>query len=650
VLTISQLSFERDRIPLFEDLTMTVHAGQKVGLVGRNGVGKSTLFQLILGRLHSDSGDLTLPREWRISHLAQDPAVSDRTAIDYALDGHKELRATERALAAAETAGDNMAIAELHGRLDDLGAYSAKAEAGEILYGLGFSTSDNQRRYEDFSGGWRIRLNLAQALMSPAELLLLDEPTNHLDLEATLWLEQWLQRSDCTLLTIAHDREFLDNVVDHIVHLEGHKAHTYRGNYSSFETQRAEALAQQQASYTKQQRERQHIAQFVSRFRAKASKAKQVQSRLKALERMEAVAPVYADSPYQFTFPDPEKMSQPLLGLHDLSIGYDGIPVLEAVSASLLPGARIGVLGENGAGKSTLLKCLVGDLAPQSGELVRGQHSAIGYFAQHQLENLHPDETALSGLQLAHPNQREQWCRDYLGTWGFSRDKVERPVATLSGGERARLVLARLAAEKPAILVLDEPTNHLDLDMREALALALQDFAGALVIVAHDRSLLSRTVDEFWLVENHTVKRLQGSLTTYARDHNRATLSLAAGAPSQSAATTSPASATRSSVTSSENGSTAGNRKAQRQAAAAKRAREKPLRDRVRKLEAKIEETGKALKAVEARLADPDAYNSLPADELDGLLRDAGKLRKKRDDAEQAWLTTCEELENIQLS
>ncbi len=640
MLTISSLNFERDRIPLFEDLNATIHAGHKVGLVGRNGVGKSSLFQLILGRLHSDSGDLNVPREWRISYLAQDPAVSDSAALDYVLDGDKALRRTQQKLAAAEAADDHMAIAELHGQLDDLDAYTATARAGEILYGLGFSAADSKRPYADFSGGWRIRLNLAQALMSPAELLLLDEPTNHLDLEATMWLENWLLRSPATLLTIAHDREFLDKVVDHIIHLEGHKAHTYRGNYSAFEIQRADALAQQQANFDKQQRKAAHIEKFVARFRAKASKAKQVQSRLKALERMEAVAPIYADSPYQFAFPDPEKMSQPLLSLNNLSIGYDNKPVLEAVKASLLPGARVGVLGENGAGKSTLLKCLVGDLGPLSGELVRGQHSGIGYFAQHQLENLRPDRTALSGFQLVHPNQREQWCRDYLGTWGFSRDKVERPIATLSGGERARLVLAHLAAEKPAILVLDEPTNHLDLDMREALAMALQNFAGALVIVAHDRSLLARTVDEFWLVENHTVTRLQGNLDTYAAAHNRATTSLAAAQNETGNGAAVPK--TESIGPSS--------RKAARQEAAAARAKEKPLRDEIRKLERKIEQFSEELKSIETRLADPDVYQSLPADELDELLAASGKLRKKRDDAEQAWLTTCETLESIQQS
>ncbi len=635
MLNLNNVSLKRDQVSLFEGLNAVVHTGQKVGIVGRNGIGKSSLFELILDRLQPDIGDVTRPRDWRIAHMAQEVAVTQRPALEYVIDGHTALRRAEHKLKLAEQAGRDMEAAHLHSELDDLGAYQAEAQAGEILFGLGFAAEDAQLPFAQFSGGWRIRLNLAQALMAPTELLLLDEPTNHLDLEATLWLETWLQRFPGTLLVIAHDRDFLDNVTDHIIHLHAGKAHTYRGNYSSFERQRAEALVLQQASYTKQQREIRHIESFVTRFRAKASKARQAQSRLKALERMEAVAPVHADSPYHIEFANPKKMSHPLLSLDNITIGYADNVVLQDVRQSILPGARIGVLGENGAGKSTLLKCLVGDLPPLKGELIRGQHASIGYFAQHQLETLRRDHSALEQVQKNHPEQREQWCRDYLAGWGFSKDKTERPIATLSGGERARLVLALIAATQPAILVLDEPTNHLDLDMRDALAVALQSYSGALIVVAHDRSLLSRTVDEFWLVEAGRVNRLESDLAAYATIHNRARQTPSEPVTQQMADT--------------HNGKQDG-KKALRKVAAEQRASERPLRGKIKKLEQRIEDFSQRLADVEKRLADPAIYHDSPAEELDALLKDAARLRKKRDAAERAWLRSSEKLEQLQRS
>jgi len=471
--------------------------------------------------------------------------------------------------------------------------------------------------------------------MKPADLLMLDEPTNHLDMEATLWLETWLQRFPGTLLVIAHDRDFLDNVAGVTVHLHHGKADTYKGNYTSFERQRADAMLLQQATYRKQQQEIAHIRSFVERFRAKASKARQAQSRMKALERMEAVAPVHADSPYHLVIEQPERMSTPLMSLDHVSIGYDGRAVLSDVHQTILPGDRIGVLGENGAGKSTLLKCLVGELEPISGERVVGQHAKIGYFAQHQLETLVAERTALTTVRLARPAFTEQQCRDYLGTWGFPREKLERPVATLSGGEKARLVLSLIAGERPALLVLDEPTNHLDLDMRDALAVALQDFEGALIIVAHDRSLLSRTVDEYWLVENGTVSRLQTDLTGYAASHNPA---IPAGAPAAAGRTGRPTPADEPRST---------DRKAERRAAAELRQQEKPLRDELSRLESEIDRLTGELKSVEARLADTETYKTLPPDELDGLLRQAGKLRSRRETAEELWLERSEALETL---
>ncbi len=638
MLKLIDVSLKRNQEPLFDHMNLTVHAGQKVALVGRNGVGKSTLFDLVLsaagrGGLQPDSGDVELPGDWRLSHMAQEVTVSDRPALDYVIDGHRELRRAQAALARAEAQEDDMAIARCHSRLDDLDVYSAEARAGEILHGLGFAGDEFTRPFAEFSGGWRIRLNLAQALMKPADLLLLDEPTNHLDLEATLWLETWLKRFPGTLLVIAHDREFLDNVAEITVHLHHGKADAYRGNYSAFERQRAEALVLQQAAFKKQQREIAHIRSFVERFRAKASKARQAQSRMKALERMEAVAPVHADSPYHLVIDQPEKMSTPIMSLNHASIGYDGTPVLTGVHETILPGARIGVLGENGAGKSTLLKCLVGDLDPMEGERVTGAHAKTGYFAQHQLESLEAGRTALQTLKLARPAWREQQCRDYLGTWGFPKEKLERPVATLSGGEKARLVLALIAGERPALLVLDEPTNHLDLDMRDALAMALQEFEGAIIIVAHDRSMLARTVDEYWLVENGTVSRLQSDLSGYTDTHNPAGSNGSASSPGKR-----PAGQGRQDQS---------DRKALRRAAAERRAEEKPLQDSIRKLEKHIEKLSAELKAVESKLADTDTYQSLPADELDTLLKRAATLRTRRDDAETSWLEQSEKLEAL---
>ncbi|MEQ8860645.1 MAG: ATP-binding cassette domain-containing protein [Pseudomonadales bacterium] len=619
MLQAIDISLARGETPLFAQLSCTIHTGQKVALVGRNGAGKSTLFDLLLGRLHADAGEVRVPADWRIAHMAQQVDVTDRPILDYVIDGHRELRDVQRRIAVAEGHDEPLELARLHGTLADLGGYEAEARAGEILNGLGFSADDFGRPFQAFSGGWRIRANLAQALMCPADLLLLDEPTNHLDLDTTLWLESWLIRFEGTLVIIAHDRDFLDAVTDHTIHLHHGRADTYRGNYSAFERQRAEKLLHQQAAFDKQQAEMRHMQTFIDRFRAKASKARQVQSRIKALERMQTAAPVHADSPYQFSFTNPDKMSNPLLVLDDVSLGYDDAPVLRDIRRSVLPGARIGVLGVNGAGKSTLLKCLVGVLEPLSGELVRGQHAKVGYFAQHQLETLRADRSALRQLADAHPTRREQWCRDYLGSWGFSGTQAERPVATYSGGEKARLALAMIALTQPALLVLDEPTNHLDLDMREALSLALQDYTGALLLVSHDRSLLKRSVDELWLVEN-------GTVSTYGDDLDSYTSSRQSGSGRRPAQH---------------------DRREERRSAAEQRRREKPLRDQIRQQEREMESVGKRLEAVEARLADPQVYQNLPAEELDALLAESGRLRRTLEIAEEGWLLASAQLEEL---
>jgi len=624
MLQARSISLQRGDRVLYDAMSWTVHGGQHVGIVGRNGVGKSTLFDLILGRLTADSGELAVPEGWRLAWMAQQVAATGRSALDHVLDGHEALRQVQRELAEAEARDDPLAQAALHARLADEGGYEAEARAGEILHGLGFAPDDFHKAYRAFSGGWRIRLNLARALMAPADALLLDEPTNHLDLDTSLWLEGWLKRYPGTLLIIAHDRDFLDGVADHIIHLHDHRATLYRGNYSSFERQRAEQLALQAAAHKKQQAQIAHLEKFVARFRYKESKARQAQSRLKALERMTRIAPVHADSPYRFEFPDPERMSNPLVNLRDVAIGYGSTPVLTGVSQTLLPGARIGILGANGAGKSTLLKCLVGELEPQSGDVSRGNHARIGYFAQHQLETLDAGRSALAHVQKARPGEREQWCRNLLGGWGFDAELAERPAGTLSGGEKARLVLVLISLARPAILVLDEPTNHLDLDMREALSLALQSFSGALLLVAHDRNLLRATVDEFWVVRGGRVTPFDASIEDYTDALRSDGAGTAGPTPSR------------------------GRGKAERQQAAARRAALKPLRDDAGRWEREAERLGARLSAVEGRLADPEIYQGLPAEELDALLAEAGTLRRRRDEAEERWLEAADALERAE--
>ncbi len=629
MLQALDVTFRRAERAIFEGLAFTVHAGQKVGVVGGNGVGKTTLFALIRGRLHPESGDLLRPRSWRVEHMAQDLAPSEQPALEFVLDGHRALRRVEAEIAAADPDGDPERLAALHGRFDDLGGYQAPAQAGAILHGLGFAPEEFSKPHAAFSGGWRIRLNLARTLMAPADLLLLDEPTNHLDLEATLWLEGWLRRFPGTLMVIAHDREFLDRATAHSLHIEGGQATLYRGGYSAFERQRADALARQQRQHEAQQREIAHMEQFIRRFRAKESKAKQAQSRIKALERMERVAAVQARSPYSFAFGAPERMSHPLISLRDVDLGYSGQPVISGISQSLLPGARIGVLGANGAGKSTFLKCLEGTLAPLRGEVVRGRHAQVGYFAQHQLEDLKQRHSPMQHVERAQPDWREQQARNYLGQWGFGADMIGRAAGSLSGGEKARLVLALIALRRPALLVLDEPTNHLDLEMRDALARALQDYTGAVVLVAHDRTLLQRAIDELWLIEDGRLSIYPDDLDAYAARRREQV----ARVPETGA--TQPI---------RQHGS-APNRKALRRAAAERRAARHQLRQDVNRHEQRMETLSAELKAVEAQIADPETYRQAAAPELEATLARSAALRRDFLATEQRWLEASEALE-----
>ena len=621
MLRAESLEFRRGQELLFEQLSFIVHPGQCVAIAGRNGVGKSTLFQMIMGELEPDKGELSMPGTWTIGHMEQEAEVTQRPALEYVVDGHSAMRDVEARLLTTE---DPTALAQLHSDFQDLGGYEAHARGGEIMSGLGFGDSDFTKPYAAFSGGWRIRLNLARALMSPCDLLLLDEPTNHLDLEAIMWLEGWLTRFPGTILLIAHDRAFIDACAESTLFLSNRSGELYAGNYSACERQRAERLDQEQAMRTKQAAQAAHIQQFVDRFRAKASKAKQVQSRIKALEKLQFSAALQADSPYKITFHDPLKVSNPLFSLRDVKLGYGDTMVLEHLGQSILPGARIGVLGPNGAGKSTLLKALVGDLAPLAGELTRGQNCEIGYFAQHQLESLDMNSLALTMLQKARPGWREQQSRDYLGRWGFDAGMIQRPIHTLSGGEKARLVLALIALEAPAILVLDEPTNHLDLDMRDGLALALQDYAGAVVIVSHDRNLLDKTVDDFWVVDHHRLSVYSGDLDDYTTARKAALVSIDSGATADAI----------------------DSRRGQRQDRANQRASLKQFRDYVRRLERNMEKQAKTLKTSEEKLSDPEIYQTMPAKELDALLAEVGRQRAALESTEEEWLEATAALED----
>ena len=631
MLQLKDLSFRRGPDRLLEASTLTIYPGWKVGLVGANGCGKSSLFALLRDELHADAGEVTIPSGWEIAHVAQHTPDTDRPAIEFALDGDRELRRLQCELAEAEAAGEGLRQAELHGRLESIGAYEAESRAARLLHGLGFAPGDERRPVNSYSGGWRMRLALARTLMCRSDLLLLDEPTNHLDLDAVIWLEGWLKAYPGTLLLISHDRDFLDAVVGHTLHLEHQRLTLYTGNYSAFERQRAERLAQQQAAYARQQREIAHMHSFVERFRAKASKARQAQSRLKALERLELIAPAHIDSPFRFGFEPAENLPRPLLRLDEAVAGYGERPILDGVGFSLDPGDRIGLLGRNGAGKSTLIKLLAGTLPLQSGRCERAQDLKIGYFAQHQLDQLRPDDSPLTHLRRLDPQATEQALRDYLGGFGFAGDRALEPVAPLSGGEKARLVLALIIRQRPNLLLLDEPTNHLDLEMRQALAEALQEFDGALVLVSHDRHLLRVTSDDLWLVDGGAVRPFDGDLDDY------------------------PAWLAGRQFQDEQKGSTApgpsergGERKQQRRQAAEARKALQPLRTREKTLERRLGELGERRAALEQELTAPELYEPAAKDRLLKLLAEQRQIQADLDETETAWLEVCEAIENFQ--
>lgn len=631
MITLSQLALQRGGKPLLENVALTVQPGWKVGLIGANGCGKSSLFALLLDELHPDAGDLTLPPRWIIAHVAQETPALPTPALEFVLDGDAELRQIEQELHAAEAAHDGTRQAELHARFDAIGGYSAPARAGKLMAGLGFTTEKQEQPVAEFSGGWRVRLNLARALMCRSDLLLLDEPTNHLDLDAVLWLEQWLRTYPGTLLLISHDRDVLDNVADHIAHIDQCRITLYSGHYSAFEEQRAARLALQQAAFEKQQREIAHLESFITRFRAKATKARQAQSRIKALERMERIAAAHVDSPFEFSFVEPERLPNPLLAVEKVAAGYAGRRVLENVNLVIGSGARLGLLGPNGAGKSTLIKLLAGVLPPLAGQIETGQGLSIGYFAQHQLEQLRPDWSPLRHLQQSEQRASDQQLRDFLGGFGFAGERALDPVAPFSGGEKARLALALLIWQRPNLLLLDEPTNHLDLDMRHALTLALQDYPGALIVVSHDRHLLRTVTDELLLVAEGRTQPFDGDLDDY-RDWLNAR---------QRAADPRNAS----------NGNSAVDRRDQKRQDAERRqqraAQRKPLEQKIKKIEQRMDQLHAEQQTLDAALADPASYDDANKTRLKTWLLRKGETDRELAELEEEWLALHEALEAI---
>ena len=641
MIALRQVSLQRGTQALLEDADLTLHAGHKAGIVGPNGAGKSSLFGLLRGEFAPDRGELEMSGGQRIAHMAQEVEALERSIQDYVLDGDQALREAEAALARAQASGDAHREAELHGTIEALDGYSAPARAAQLLVGLGFDQGDLARPLSDFSGGWRMRVNLARTLFMPSDLLLLDEPTNHLDLDALLWLEQWLTRYPGTLLLISHDRDFLDAVCDHIVHFDRRSLVLYRGNYSTFERTRAEKLALQQAEAAKQQARKEEIERFVARFRYKATKARQAQSRLKMLERMGEIAVAHVDSPFHFTLPSADRTSHPLLVLDEARLGYrgeDGETVqLEGVDMTLQPGQRIGLLGPNGAGKSTLIKSLTGELALLGGRRVPGEHLAIGYFAQHQLEGLDLAATPFIHVQRLSPRAADLDIRNFLGGFGFKGDDAFAEVRRFSGGEKARLALALVAWQKPNLLLLDEPTNHLDLEMREALTEALASFEGTVIVVSHDRHLLRATVDEFWRVADHRVTPFDGDLDDYrawlkTRLENERREARAQKVERQEAAEAPKE-----------------DRKAARRAAAELREKLRPLKRERDRAEREMEKVQASLGKVEDALGDAELYpDEARKDELSKRLAEQAELASRLGELEQAWLAAEESLEAME--
>ncbi len=644
MIRLSQVTLRRGAKALLEGADVALNPGDKIGLIGANGSGKSSLFALLRGELHADKGEVDYPARWRVAYVAQETPALERPALEYAIDGDATLRRLERELAAAGAADDGHRIGELHAAMGDADAYTVRSRAEQLLHGLGFSHEQMGEPVASFSGGWRMRLNLAQALMCPSDLLLLDEPTNHLDLDAILWLEEWLKRYGGTLLVVSHDRDFLDGVVDVVAHIDAKKLRRYSGNYSSFERQRAAAVVLAAAQYEKQQREREHLESFINRFRAKATKAKQAQSRMKMLAKMEELAPLHVSAPFSFEFREPLKAPDPLLVLEDADAGYkmENAPdktVVRNINFSLQGGQRYGLLGINGAGKSTLIKTIAGELAPLAGKAIFNKGLAVGYFAQHQIEMLRHDESPLWHLSRIARNTREQELRNYLGSFNFAGDMATTSIATFSGGEKARLALALIVWLRPNLLLLDEPTNHLDLETREALTVALAQFEGTLVLVSHDRHLLRATTDQFLIVAEGRLAPFDGDLEDY-----RDWLFKTKLAPAEEAA---PLPEARKPAVTAPPADRRNQKRKEAEARQRQSAARKPIESRIKRLEEKMAKLNAQKSAIDARLADPAAYGEAQKEALKTLILDQAYVARELAQLEADWLEQQQKLEQV---
>jgi ATP-binding cassette subfamily F protein 3 len=642
MIQLDQLSIRRGGRILFQKASMQLHPGWKIGLTGVNGAGKSTLFSALLGGIESDSGSLTRPNIWTVAHMAQEIKALDMKAIDFVLSGDEEYWQIQDQLNHPENLS-NDELAHLYSRFEEIHGYTASSKASQLMAGLGFFEHQSELLVSSFSGGWRMRLNLARTLMSRSDLLLLDEPTNHLDLDAILWLEDWLKAYEGTLILISHDRDFLDAITDHILHIENQILTLYTGNYSTFETTRAERLAQQQQAFEKQQEAKAHLQKFIDRFKAKATKARQAQSRIKQLERMQELAPAHVDNPFTFSFREPSKMSSPLLTLEHADIGYGDKLIVTNVNLQITPTSRIGLLGMNGAGKSTLIKSLVGDLALIQGVRKDSELLNIGYFAQHQMDAL--DGNASPMLQLARiadPKISEATLRSFLGSFGFSGERMDTPSESFSGGERARLALALIVWLRPNVLILDEPTNHLDLDMRHALTMALQDFEGAVVLVSHERQLIASVCDELILVHAGQSKEFDGDLQDYAAWLRQARIDMMKNGQKPSAPIQSQV-VEKTSISKVD-------KEAQRKEAARQRELSRPIRKNIEKIESQIGKIQPRLVEIEESLADSELYEANRKDDLLKLMNEQTELKTKLEQAEEQMLELMMELETLESS